>query len=64
MRFFRISGETVAAESETGAGGDDDRGVTEMYRTVGIIRTTHGIRGEVKVIPCTGFPELRFGKVL
>lgn len=64
MYLFWIAGEPVAAESETGTGDDDERGEMEMYRAVGMIRTTHGLKGEVKVTPSTGFPEIRFGKVL
>ncbi|GGJ07924.1 ribosome maturation factor RimM [Alicyclobacillus cellulosilyticus] len=30
------------------------------YFTVGVITSTHGLRGEVKVYPRTDFPELRF----
>jgi 16S rRNA processing protein RimM len=30
--------------------------------TVGKIVNTHGIRGELKIVPQTDFPELRFGK--
>lgn len=34
----------------------------EMWLTVGKIVNTHGIRGELKVVPSTDFPEERFGK--
>jgi 16S rRNA processing protein RimM len=32
------------------------------YLTVGIIANTHGIRGELKVVPKTDYPEDRFAK--
>lgn len=34
--------------------------MTERYFTVGQIVNTHGLRGEVKVVSRTDFPELRF----
>jgi 16S rRNA processing protein RimM len=32
------------------------------YLTVGIIANTHGIRGELKIVPKTDYPEDRFAK--
>lgn len=34
------------------------------YVEVGYISSAHGLRGEVRVMPSTDFPELRFAKVL
>jgi 16S rRNA processing protein RimM len=36
--------------------------MSEKLYTVGKIVNTHGIRGELKIIPQTDFPELRFEK--
>lgn len=36
--------------------------MTDQFFTVGVITGTHGIRGEVKVLPKTDFPEARFVK--
>lgn len=36
--------------------------MTQNYYTVGIIVGTHGIRGDVKVLSRTDFPEKRFAK--
>lgn len=64
MIFFRVSGEPVVADESDSGTGDDDKGEMEMYKTVGRINATHGLKGEVKVISSTDFPEIRFGKVL
>lgn len=40
-----------------------ERGLFELketYYTVGLVANTHGLRGEVKVLPRTDFPEVRF----
>jgi 16S rRNA processing protein RimM len=36
--------------------------VSEKWLTVGRLVNTHGIRGEVKVLPSTDFPEERFAR--
>lgn len=36
--------------------------MNEAYLNVGKIVNTHGIRGELKVLPTTDFPELRFAE--
>lgn len=36
--------------------------MTELYYSVGKIVNTHGVRGELKVVPQTDFPDIRFAK--
>jgi 16S rRNA processing protein RimM len=36
--------------------------MSEQYFTVGKIVNTHGIKGELKILPQTDFPEIRFAK--
>ncbi|KAJ3704351.1 hypothetical protein LUZ61_008056 [Rhynchospora tenuis] len=56
-----ISREPVEANlvAETG---ENERAEMDKYREVGTISTVHGVKGEVKVVSSTDFPELRFGK--
>ncbi|XP_078181655.1 16S rRNA processing protein RimM family [Carex rostrata] len=56
------SGEPVVVAASDSGTGDDEKGEMEMYRTVGRINATHGLKGEVKVVSSTDFPEIRFGK--
>ncbi|OAY74197.1 Ribosome maturation factor RimM, partial [Ananas comosus] len=54
----------VVAEAVIGSGnGEDEEGEEEpKYVEVGYISSAHGLRGEVRVMPSTDFPELRFAK--
>eukprot|EP00873_Tetraselmis_striata_P045037 jgi/Tetstr1/465301/TSEL_009999.t1 len=45
------------AAAQAGAGGEEDAGGMVQ---IGRISTAHGVRGELKVIPSTDFPEERF----
>lgn len=56
----------MVAEAVIGSGnGEDEEGEEEpKYVEVGYISSAHGLRGEVRVMPSTDFPELRFAKVL
>ncbi|KAJ1688346.1 hypothetical protein LUZ63_019736 [Rhynchospora breviuscula] len=56
-----ISREPVEANlvAETG---ENERREMDKYREVGTISTVHGVKGEVKVVSATDFPEVRFGK--
>ncbi|OAY71141.1 Ribosome maturation factor RimM [Ananas comosus] len=58
------SGSPVVAEAVIGSGnGEDEEGEEEpKYVEVGYISSAHGLRGEVRVMPSTDFPELRFAK--
>ncbi len=40
----------------------DTKGGNDMYYKVGTIVNTHGIRGELRVVATTDFPQERFKK--
>ncbi|KAJ4797632.1 Ribosome maturation factor RimM [Rhynchospora pubera] len=56
-----ISREPVEANSVAETG-ENETGGMDKYREVGTISTVHGVKGEVKVVSSTDFPEVRFGK--
>ncbi|KAJ4749375.1 Ribosome maturation factor RimM [Rhynchospora pubera] len=56
-----ISSEPVEANSVAETG-ENETGGMDKYREVGTISTVHGVKGEVKVVSSTDFPEVRFGK--
>lgn len=52
----------MVAEAVIGSREEEVEG--SKFVEVGYISTTHGIRGELRVVSSTDFPELRFFKVL
>ncbi|KAJ4768787.1 Ribosome maturation factor RimM [Rhynchospora pubera] len=56
-----ISREPVEANSVAETR-ENETGEMDKYREVGTISTVHGVKGEVKVVSSTDFPEVRFGK--
>ncbi|KAG1346858.1 Ribosome maturation factor RimM [Cocos nucifera] len=57
------SGAPVVAEAAIGSRGVEEEEVEgSKFLEVGYISTTHGIRGELRVVSSTDFPELRFFK--
>ncbi|XP_072993542.1 uncharacterized protein [Typha latifolia] len=53
----------VVAEAVTGAEDDEkDEEEERNFVEVGYISSAHGLKGEVRVMPSTDFPELRFGE--
>ncbi|CAL9109745.1 unnamed protein product [Musa acuminata var. zebrina] len=60
LTSFLIGPVAVAAEGVLGSSeeGSDDQ--EAKYVEVGYVSSTHGIKGELRVMPSTDFPELRF----